>query len=154
MLITFIIVSSHWLVANTLLFELRVNSLCWSIYFIIMLNLLFHRFCIYYFNTSSYLGLRWRPRLAQWHVHRSKQRRPRLVLGWVTIREDRALWTCMCPFVGVDLNLWPTVDRLYSRHRADTDVKLILKNLYYLLQVNYSGSLHTYHLYNYNNAAI
>jgi len=23
-----------------------------------------------------------------------KQRRPRLVLGWVTVREDRALWTC------------------------------------------------------------
>jgi len=32
-------------------------------------------------------GLRWRPKLAQWHVH-VKERRPRLVLGWVTIIED------------------------------------------------------------------
>jgi len=35
-----------------------------------------------------------------------KQRRIGLVLEWVTIKEDRALWT---PFVGVDLNLRPTV---------------------------------------------
>jgi len=36
---------------------------------------------------------------------KTMQRPLRLVLGWVTIREDRAL----CPFIGVDLNLRPTV---------------------------------------------
>jgi len=29
------------------------------------------------------------------------------------------------PFVGVDLSSWPTVYIVYSRYRADTDVKLI-----------------------------
>jgi len=31
----------------------------------------------------------------QWHVTEVKQRRPQLVLGWVTIREGRQLWTCV-----------------------------------------------------------
>jgi len=49
-----------------------------------------------------------------------------LVLGWVTVREDRVLWTC----VGLDLicDLTKYVnDRLHSRHLADTDVKWIKK---------------------------
>jgi len=37
------------------------------------------------------LSSRWRPRLARWQVHWCRQQcRPRLVLGWVTFREDRA----------------------------------------------------------------
>jgi len=37
-----------------------------------------------------------------------KSRRPRLVLGWVTTRENRGAVN-LGPFVGVDLNLSPTV---------------------------------------------
>ena len=38
-----------------------------------------------------------------------KLRLPRLVLGWVTTRREHwALYVILCPFVGVDLNLWPT----------------------------------------------
>jgi len=40
-------------------------------------------------------------------------------------RQGRPSDVNLCPFVGVDLNLWPTVC-VYSRHRADTDVKWII----------------------------
>jgi len=43
-------------------------------------------------------------------------------------RQGRLSTVNLCPFVDVDLNLWPTV-RLYSRHRADMDVKWTKKNI-------------------------
>jgi len=47
---------------------------------------------VYRFGGSS-TGLRWRLWLAQFHVHWSQASRPRLVLEWVIVREDQALWT-------------------------------------------------------------
>jgi len=74
-------------------------------------------------NLSSFHSILslWQPRLAQWHVHWSYARRPRLVLGWVTVREDQALWTC------IRSSVWTLIcaDCLYSRHRDDTEVKWI-----------------------------
>jgi len=46
-----------------------------------------------------------------------KARRPRLVLGWVTTRED---WRCN-PGSVRRYGLESVTDRLYSRYRADTD---------------------------------
>jgi len=51
-----------------------------------------------------------------------KHRRLRLVLGDCPGRPSAVN---LCPFVGVDLSV---TDRLYSCHRADTDVKLIKLN--------------------------
>jgi len=39
-------------------------------------------------------------------------------------RQGRPSAVNLCPFVGEDFNQWPTVHN-YSRHRADTDVKMI-----------------------------
>jgi hypothetical protein len=47
---------------------------------------------IMFLVVSAFRGARWRPMLARWLVHRGyKSRRPRLVFGWVTTREDCAL---------------------------------------------------------------
>jgi len=53
-----------------------------------------------------------------------KQRRPRLVLEWVTVRENRALWTW------VRSSVWTLICNLYSRHRTGTEVKWIKPNTY------------------------
>jgi len=54
-----------------------------------------------------------------------KARRPWLVLGWVTTREDRALWTWVSR-----RGLKSVTDLLYSRYRADTDIKWINTNTF------------------------
>jgi len=61
------------------------------------------------------------PTKFQWNLRSPtiKQRRSRLVLGWVIVREDRALWTC------VHSSVWTFV---CDRHRADTDVTWIKPN--------------------------
>jgi len=53
-------------------------------------------------------GLRWRPRLAQWHVHWSWATSTS-VSTWIGDRQGRPSSVYLCPFVGVDLNLWLTV---------------------------------------------
>jgi len=45
--------------------------------------------------------LRWRPRLAQSHVHWS--------YTWMGDSQGRPSAVNLCPFIGVDLNLWSTV---------------------------------------------
>jgi len=70
---------------------------------------------------NSIYSLRWRPTLTQLHVMEVKARRPRLVLGRVTTREDWALWTWFRSVTYV-------TNRLYSRYRVDTDVKGIKSN--------------------------
>jgi len=54
-------------------------------------------------------GLRWRSRPAQWHVHKS-QATSTSVSTWMGDRQGRPSAVNLCPFVRVDLNLWPTVD--------------------------------------------
>jgi len=49
-----------------------------------------------------------------------KRRRPQLVLGWVTVMEDWALWA------SVRSSVWTLI---CDRYRADTDVKWIKPNL-------------------------
>jgi len=53
-----------------------------------------------------------------------QQRRLRFVLGWETVREDRALWTYVRPSVWNLVCYRRSILTLqaYSRHRADRDV--------------------------------
>jgi hypothetical protein len=53
-------------------------------------------------------GLRWRPRLSQWHVHWSWATSSP-VSTWMGDRQGRLSAVSLSPFVGVGLNLWPTV---------------------------------------------
>jgi len=78
---------------------------------------------------SLILDLRWRPiRLAQWHVHWSKETSTS-VSTWMGDHQLRPSAVNQCPFVGVDLNMWPTFYRpTGSSHRADTDLKWIKPN--------------------------
>jgi len=55
-----------------------------------------------------YLGLRWRPRLAQWHVHWSYVSSTSLNT-WMGDCLGIQSTVNLCPFVGVDLNVWLTV---------------------------------------------
>jgi len=75
----------------------RNNAL--SIVYNIYIYIYIHTYIVItqYNAASAYITwLRWLPRLAQWHAFTEvKQRRPRLVLGWVTVEEDRALWPCV-----------------------------------------------------------
>jgi len=59
------------------------------------------------------------PHLIQCLAVATKQRRPRLVLAWVTVSENWALWTC------VRSSVWTLIcDRQFCRHHcADTDVR-------------------------------
>jgi len=54
-----------------------------------------------------------------------KQRRPRLILGRVTAREDRALWTCYRSSVWTLICDRPSI---YSSYRADTDLSQSFKD--------------------------
>jgi len=56
----------------------------------------------------SFPDLRWWPRLAQSHVHRSWAT-SNSVSTWMGDRHGRPSAVNLCPFVGVDLNLYPTV---------------------------------------------
>jgi len=53
-------------------------------------------------------GLRWLPRLAQWHVHWSKVSSTS-VSTWMSDRQGRPNAVNLYQFVGVDLKLWPTI---------------------------------------------
>jgi len=57
---------------------------------------------------------------AQWYGHCSQALRPRVALGWVTTREDRARLTWFVRRCGLE----SVTSRLYKYH-ADTDSKLI-----------------------------
>jgi len=77
-----------------------------------------------------YKGFRWRPRPDQWLI---QARRPRLVLGWVTAKEDRrcepeSVRRCGLKYV---------TSRPYSRYHTDTDVKWIKPNQFYLDGANH-----------------
>jgi len=71
------------------------------------------------------LGLRWRPVLAQWLVHCFKERRPRLVLGWVTAyrksvhcEPGSVHWCCGQSSV-LSLSCWAWHRRKMDQHRSE-----------------------------------
>jgi len=92
-----------------------------------------NRVCAYsvvqFFNSKTCLwGLVTCLALGLWLVctlTEVKARQPRLVLGWVTTREDRTLWHGFVRRRG----LKSVTDRLYSRYSADTHVRWIKPNL-------------------------
>jgi len=68
--------------------------------------------------------------IAQSHVRELKQRRPRLKLGRLTVREDCMGVLSLCPFVGVDV----ICDRpsQYTRLRGKKTLNDYIHTQYYL----------------------
>jgi len=60
-------------------------------------------------NINSSPCLWWRPRLAQGYIHRSKAMSTS-VSTWMGDCQEKPSAVNLCPFVGVNLNLWLTVD--------------------------------------------
>jgi len=83
-------------------------SLCSSFYvFVHCLHHSLSSYCSLHLASPSLCPLRWLPRLARFTE--VKARRPRLVLEWVTIRDDWALWTRVRSSVWTQICDWPLI---------------------------------------------